>query len=148
MSTKRILNIIDDLENKLKNQNRPLNMNINNINNNFQNFNQNRNFQSMDEFIHPNINFDLNKPDFSNEKNIRNIIKEEFAILIYPYSELFNRINYLESKINSINNKINANQEQINKNMNNINIDNRINIDYGNKILELEYKISEFESFF
>ena len=131
METKRIIKIIDDLQEKL---NHPLA----NINNNFQNFNQ---FDAEEILnLNNNRNIHLNKFDNIDENFIKNIVKEELKILNLPNQmNLEYRINSLESKIKNIElNKINMN----------IDIDKKPLIDYENKISEIEKRLSEIESFF
>ena len=146
MSERKLLNLIEKLEEKFKNF--PQNMNINKINNNFHNFN-NINRRSFDEFrnLNDTINinrFNSNVGDGVDDNYIRQIIKEELPGLIYHYQkDLSNRISYLESKIDTLNRKINDNPQ-----INSSNIENRNSLEKENKISELEYKISEIESFF
>ena len=158
MSSDRILNIIEDLQEKLKNQ-RPIHMNINNYNNNFHNFNNNINKRQLEEIFEQNNNVkDNNNFNYQNNLNedyIRKLIKNEFSELILPYhQDMFSRINVLDLKVNNLTNKINNNIQEnkldkfninTNKNINN-NADN--NVEYINKITEMEYKISEIELFF
>ena len=144
MSERKLLDLIEKLEDKFKKlPNIPrMNINnINNINNNFQNFNNIN--DSINTINNSNNRFNLNVSNKIDENYIRQIIKEELPGLIYQYQkDLSNRLSYLESKIDSINRK--RNNPQINSN----NIEGRNSLDQGNKIAELEYKISEIESFF
>ena len=96
-------------------------MNINNINNNFQNFNNNslgfrppeRAFNYNNNNFNNNIN--LKKQDYLQEDYIKGLIKEEFRELIIKYqSEMLGQIGLLDLKVNNLNNKIND--------MNNINL--------------------------
>ena len=138
METKRIIKIIDDLQEKLNYPFANININHNNINNNFQNFNQ---FDAEEILnLNNNRNIHLNKFDNIDENYIKNIVKEELKILNLPNQmNLEYRINSLESKIKNIElNKINMN----------IDIDKKPLIDYENKISEIEKRLSEIESFF
>lgn len=138
METKRIIKIIDDLQEKLNYPFANININHNNINNNFQNFNQ----FDAEEILNQNNNRNmrLNKFDNIDENYIKNIVKEELKILNLPNQmNLEYRINSLESKIKNIElNKINMNRD----------IDKKPLIDYENKISEIEKRLSEIESFF
>ena len=153
MSERKILGIIEELEEKLKKSPNTLNMNFNNINNDI-NYNMNNNFQNFNninrplvEFKNPNYNFNsINANDNIEDNYIIELIKEELPGLIYQYQQdLSNRMNYIESKIDSINRKLNENLELKQSNINN---DNKNLEEQGNKLSELEYKISEIESFF
>ena len=144
MSTDKVIEIIDKLQDKLNNH-RPFHMNINNINNNFQNFNNNSlGFRPSEKAFNYNNNFNnninLKKQDYLQEDYIKGLIKEEFRELIIKYqSEMLGQIGLLDLKVNNLNNKIND--------MNNINIINNKNINYEKKIMELEFKMNEFENF-
>ena len=153
MSERKILGIIEELEEKLKKSPNTLNMNFNNINNDI-NYSMNNNFQNFNninrplvEFKNPNYNFNsINANDNIDDNYIIGLIKKELPGLIYQYQQdLSNRMNYIESKIDSINRKLNENLEL---KPNNINNDNKNLEEQGNKLSELEYKISEIESFF
>lgn len=153
MSERKILGIIEELEEKLKKSPNTLNMNFNNINNDI-NYSMNNNFQNFNninrplvEFKNPNYNFNsINANDNIDDNYIIGLIKRELPGLIYQYQQdLSNRMNYIESKIDSINRKLNENLEL---KPNNINNDNKNLEEQGNKLSELEYKISEIESFF
>ena len=153
MSERKILGIIEELEEKLKKSPNTLNMNFNNINNDI-NYSMNNNFQNFNninrplvEFKNPNYNFNsINANDNIDDNYIIGLIKKELPGLIYQYQQdLSNRMNYIESKIDSINRKLNENLEL---KQNNINNDNKNLEEQGNKLSELEYKISEIESFF
>ena len=153
MSERKILGIIEELEEKLKKSPNTLNMNFNNINNDI-NYSMNNNFQNFNninrplvEFKNPNYNFNsINANDNIDDNYIIGLIKRELPGLIYQYQQdLSNRMNYIESKIDSINRKLNENLELKPKNINN---DNKNLEEQGNKLSELEYKISEIESFF
>ena len=153
MSERKILGIIEELEEKLKKSPNTLNMNFNNINNDI-NYSMNNNFQNFNninrplvEFKNPNYNFNsINANDNIDDNYIIGLIKKELPGLIYQYQQdLSNRMNYIESKIDSINRKLNENLELKQSNINN---DNKNLEEQGNKLSELEYKISEIESFF
>ena len=77
MSSERILNIIEDLQEKLKRQ-RPIHMNINNFNNNFQNFNNKINQIQLEEILEQNnknnFNYQNNLDDNYIKKLIKNIL--------------------------------------------------------------------------
>ena len=142
MSSDRILNIIEDLQEKLKNQ-RPIHMNINNYNNNFHNFNNNINKRQLEEIFEQNNNVkDNNNFNYQNNLNedyIRKLIKNEFSELILPYQQdMLTKINVLDLKVNNITNKINNIQE--NK-FDKFNLDENKNIknnaEYENKLVEI-----------
>ena len=151
MSTNKILDIIENLQEKLKNH-RPFHMKINNINNNYRNFNNsNINNNHIEEIINKNNNINFMEHNNLNDNYIRKIIKEEFSSLILPYQQdMSGRIGVLELRMNKMNNLFELNHKNRNRNINmNMNMENNNkNIDYGNKIAEIEYKLSEFESFF
>ena len=154
MSTYKIIEIIDNLQEKLKG-NKPINMNFNNISNNFQNFNNNINFRQFDETQNQDSIFN-NDIKFKNQNNlnenyIKKIIRDEFSRLILPFQQdISGRIGVIELKVNKIDNKkinlneLNSKDVKINMNMEN----NDLKDDYKNKISEIEYKLSEIESFF
>ena len=156
MSTDKVLEIIDKLQDKLNNH-RPFHMNINNINNNFQNIsNNNLHFRPSEEAFNYNNNFsnniNLKKQDYLREDYIKKLIKEEFSELIIKYqSDILGQISFLDLKVNNLSNKMNdmniINQKGFNMGMNFDNINNK-NINYEKKIMEMEFKLSEFESFF
>ena len=112
MSTDKVIEIIDKLQDKLNNH-RPFHMNINNINNNFQNFNNNSlGFRPSEKAFNYNNNFNnninLKKQDYLQEDYIKGLIKEEFRELIIKYqSEMLGQIGLLDLKVNNLNNKIN-----------------------------------------
>ena len=154
MSTYKIIEIIDNLQEKLKG-NKPINMNFNNISNNFQNFNNNINFRQFDETQNQDSIFN-NDIKFKNQNNlnenyIKKMIRDEFSRLILPFQQdISGRIGVIELKVNKIDNKkinlneLNSKDVKINMNMEN----NDLKDDYKNKISEIEYKLSEIESFF
>ena len=154
MSTYKIIEIIDNLQEKLKG-NKLINMNFNNISNNFQNFNNNINFRQFDETQNQDSIFN-NDIKFKNQNNlnenyIKKMIRDEFSRLILPFQQdISGRIGVIELKVNKIDNKkinlneLNSKDVKINMNMEN----NDLKDDYKNKISEIEYKLSEIESFF
>ena len=153
MSTDRVLDIIENLQEKLKNH-KPFHMNTNGVGGGFQIFpNRNINNRPFEEFINHNDNnmnndFIENNQNYLQENQIRKLIREEFSELILDYqSDMLNRFGVLDLKVNNLNNKMsdikNLNQGGFLK-IDNINK----NIDYDNKLSEMEYKLSEFESFF
>ena len=154
MSTYKIIEIIDNLQEKLKG-NKPINMNFNNISNNFQNFNNDINFrqfdktQNQDSIFNNDIKF--KSQNNLNENYIKKMIRDEFSRLILPFQQdISGRIGVLELKVNKIDYKknnlkeLNSKDLKINLNMEN----NEMKDDYKNKISEIEYKLSEIESFF
>ena len=154
MSTYKIIEIIDNLQEKLKG-NKPINMNFNNISNNFQNFNNDINFrqfdktQNQDSIFNNDIKF--KSQNNLNENYIKKMIRDEFSRLILPFQQdISGRIGVLELKVNKIDykknnlNELNSKDVKINMNMEN----NDLKDDYKNKISEIEYKLSEIESFF
>ena len=154
MSTYKIIEIIDNLQEKLKG-NKPINMNFNNISNNFQNFNNNINFMQFDETQNQDSIFNndikFKSQNNLNENYIKKMIRDEFSRLILPFQQdISGRIGVLELKVNRIDNKknnlkeLNSKDLKINSNMEN----NEMKDDYKNKISEIEYKLSEIESFF
>ena len=154
MSTYKIIEIIDNLQEKLKG-NKPINMNFNNISNNFQNFNNNINFRQFDETQNQDSIFNndikFKSQNNLNENYIKKMIRDEFSRLILPFQQdISGRIGVIELKVNKIDNKkinlneLNSKDVKINMNMEN----NDLKDDYKNKISEIEYKLSEIESFF
>ena len=143
MSERKLLDLIEKLEDKFKKlPNIPrMNINnINNINNNFQNFNNIN--DSINTINNSNNRFNLNVSNNIDENYIRQIIKEELPGLIYQYQkDLSNRLSYLESKIDSINRKIN------NPQINSSNIEGRNSLDRGNKVAELDIKYQRLNPF-
>ena len=174
-STKDILNILDDLENKLSRHKTQTNSRgstysyaqynpkysgqaeINQYTNNY----RNAALQSINSLPPQQI------ISSSNEYNIRKIIKDEFSSLILPYQQdLHNNLNILETKINNNTNKI---KELNSNNLDNLNnilnrggmtnyisnnnqplINNNqyvLRVEYDNKILELEHQLSTLNSF-
>ena len=154
MSTYKIIEIIDNLQEKLKG-NKLINMNFNNISNNFQNFNNNINFRQFDETQNQDSIFNndikFKSQNNLNENYIKKMIRDEFSRLILPFQQdISGRIGVLELKVNKIDykknnlNELNSKDIKINMNMEN----NDLKDDYKNKISEIEYKLSEIESFF
>ena len=130
-------------------------MNFNNISNNFQNFNNDINFrqfdktQNQDSIFNNDIKF--KSQNNLNENYIKKMIRDEFSRLILPFQQdISGRIGVLELKVNKIDykknnlNELNSKDVKINMNMEN----NDMKDDYKNKISEIEYKLSEIESFF
>ena len=168
-TTRKIYNIIDDLEQRLSNRNKSRKKYVGLDNENYSNYPNEYSDRNNSYYQRPQLNAISNNDAYyqplntnqsqiipqnlivnqSTDLDIRKIIKEEFSTLIIPYqTDLNNNINMLQVKINNI---LNDYQNENNKlrSIPNINkVDNQIleikNIlsEYNNKIKELEDQIA------
>ena len=163
-TNKQMISILDDLENRLNRHvsQRHNQAELNNYDNNNPFRNQNNNNYREYPFMSNQNNHDNISP--SMEYKIRQIIKDEFNILILPYQkEMHNGFNIMESKIEK--NSLELKNQQM-KNLNNFqnymfNGDNEFNLnqpnsldnnqyvlrfEYDNKINELTHQITTLNS--
>ena len=165
-STRDILSILDNLENKLNRHQMPLS-----IRSNYQLYSNNINnpgLQNQPNYTYRNnIIQDTQPINSSNEYYIRKLINEEFSSLIIPYQQdLHNNINILETKINNNTTKI---KELSSNNLDNItNLLNKgglgnfslgesqhlmnndkyiLKFEFENKIAELEQQITTINGY-
>ena len=166
-TTKRIYNLIDELQAKLlKNKKNKRNLNRTDFGNNNDLLsndiiilrNQNPT-KSNDNFRYININPDQSKSlgnnvlnnnnNIPSDNDIRKIIKEEFNILISSFqNEVNNNINNLDNKINNISNE-HFNMKNDLNNLKNINKDdimknNKYNLDTENSLNEIKQLVKGF----
>ena len=168
-TNRQMISILDDLEKRLnrhipQHQNQAEFNNLDNINpfRNQSNMNNNNNYREY-PFMNNQNNYDNISP--SMEYKIRQIIKDEFNILLLPYQkEMHNEFNIMESKIeknslelknlqtknlNNLQNFMFNSENEFNLNQPNLMDNNQyvLRFEYDNKMNELTHQITTLNSF-
>ena len=166
VTNKQMISILDDLENRL-NRHIPQYQREPEFNNNNNLFNINRSNMNMNNNIeYPLLNSQNNYDNISPsmEYKIRQIIKDEFNLLILPYQkEMHNGFNIMESKIEKNSNELkNIQSKNLNNFQNFLSGENDFNLnqpnaldnnqyvlrfEYDNKMNELTHQITTLNSF-